>query len=88
MGDAKKKITEPIPVAIVEPIPVKRSLKDNWKNSSPLVKTLTGIFVLVSAAIALATQVWNCNTSAVKTSNEINSIPAKCKYRSIRLMST
>src|ERR1700731_3920927 len=69
----KKKV---VPIEIVAPIPEKKSrIKETWKNASPLVKTLTGIFIFVSAGIALATQVWNCNTSAVKTSNDIKSIP-------------
>jgi hypothetical protein len=73
MATKKKKA---VAIEIVAPIPEKKSrLKDTWKNASPLVKTLTGIFIFVSAGIALATQVWNCNTSAVKTSNDIKSIP-------------
>ena len=51
-------------------------IKDTWKNASPLVKTLTGVFVFVSAGTAAVSAGWNCNTSAVATSNNIKSIPA------------
>ncbi len=51
------------------------AINERWKNASPLVKTLTGIFVFVSAGTAALSAGWNCNTEAVATSNNIKAVP-------------
>lgn len=55
--------------------PRKSRIKDTWKNASPLVKTLTGIFTFVTLGASAIGVIWQCSSGTIKTANNVKSIP-------------